>query len=123
MQEHSTLNKLEHYILSGTVDGIEPFYVIYRLTMDEIEEATLDSIIAALIKLIDMEFVNCFIDFHGRKPCENLTEEHLKLHCASRADKELREYPFDINWEYEFHVTKKGRAEERKDIYNEYYPA
>ncbi len=122
MENQGELNRLEHFILSISVDDIEPLYVIYRQAKDDVPGATIDSIISTLIKLTKLGYLECLIDSHGRKLCENITENQLKEHCQGKSEHELRDYPFDKNFEYEFRATRAGRVEESNDIYEEYYP-
>jgi hypothetical protein len=119
-----SLSKFEHYLLSSTLNGLEPLNVLYTDIMNRFPGATLDMIIVALVKLTKMGLVDCYY-YTGKKSsakqhCKALTEEQLRKHCSGRSEEDLRNFP-DKTGDYEFQATQKGREEEAKDIYNAYY--
>lgn len=121
MTEEIVLNRLEHNLLSMQIDDIEPLYVLYADTVRDIEGTTLDLILQALIKLVNLGFSECRLEKDDKlRPCKKLTLEDLKKRFAGQSEEERRKYP-DVP-EYYFEVTEKGRKEDAKDIYAAYYP-
>jgi hypothetical protein len=119
--EKQSLSKIEHYILSDTLNDIEPLNVLYNHFMNEFTNANLDMIIAALVKLTKTGLRECYFEeYRKMKYCKELTEEQLREHCSGRSEEDLRSFP-DKTGEYEFKATQEGRKEEAKDIYNAYY--
>ena len=122
MEEEHYLNRLEHNLLSMQMEDIEPLFVLYAEARRDIEEATLDLVLEALIKLVDMGFSECIIKKGASwQPCEALTLNDLKQRFEGQTEEEKLEYPMHTN-EYYFRITEKGRLEEDKDIYDAYYP-
>jgi len=125
MNNQAVLSKLEHHLLSSMMDDIEPLYVLYAETIRDIEEANLDLILEALVKLTESGFIRCFFEDnkppHARTHCKNLTAAQLKKHCSHRSERELQSYPEHRAGEYEFKATPKGEFEAWKDIYKKYY--
>ena len=122
MGDEQNLNRLEHNLLTSQMDDIEPLFVLYAEARRYIEEATLDLVLEALIKLVDMGFSECIIERGGSlKPYEALTLNDLKQRFEGQTEEEKLEYPMHTH-EYYFKITEKGRLEEAKDIYDAYYP-
>lgn len=119
MQNPQTLNKLEHYLLSMQVDAIEPLYVLYSDAKRDIEGANLDLILEALIKLVQTGFSKCYIGNGDLIPCEKLTLRDLQQRFSDLTEEEKTQYP--THGEYFFEITKKGKEEELKEIYSDYY--
>jgi len=121
MSEGQILNRLEHHLLSIQVDAVEPLYALYADTNRDIEGATLDLILQALVKLVSMGFSKCLLDEDGELvPYKKLTLDDLRRRFAGLSEEERKKYP-NIP-EYFFEITEKGRVEEAKEIYNAYYP-
>ena len=127
MEEHQKLNRLEHFLLSSAMNGLEPLNVMYGEAIDSIPGATLKSIISALVKLINIGLLECYFDNYkkasAKEKCDGLTEEQLELICIGRTEQQLRKYPEDqYGGEYLFLASPRGREEEGRDIYASYYP-
>lgn len=98
--------------------------MLYKDNIDQVEEATLKTIIQALVKLTNEGFVSCsFSEYRkGTRPCPKITEKELREHCRGRSDEDLKIYPDPSSpSDYEFEATFKGRIEEDREIYNIYY--
>lgn len=122
MTKETILSRLEHNLLSMQVDDIEPLYVLYSDTKRDIKGTTLEQILNALIKLVNMGLSECIIKKRGRwQQCKELTVLDLMKRFEGQSEEEKIEYPMSAN-EYYFKVTKKGRLEESKSIYDPYYP-
>lgn len=124
MIKENVLNRLEHLLLSSQVDdNVEPLFVLYGWAKKEIKGVSLDSILKALIKLVDMDFSKCYLVFGAGnwQPVEKLTFKELKKHYEGMTEKERREYPLYIH-EYYFEITEKRKLEEAKAVYDAYYP-
>lgn len=122
MNEEKKLNRLEHHLLSMQMDDIEPLFILYADTMRDIKGANLELILQALIKLVNMGFSKCIQHKWGKwRPCKDLSIEKLRRRFAGLSEQKRRKYP-EYFCEYYFKITQKGRLEEIKDIYNEYYP-
>ena len=115
MSDQTTLNKLEHNLLSSTMNDVEPLYILYHDTMRDVEGASLDAILEALVKLTKIGLLNCFFrddKTNVRRPCKKLTVAELKKHCVGRTEEQLRRYPEpEYGGEYEFEPTPEGRIE------------
>jgi hypothetical protein len=122
MAEERTLNRLEHNLLSMQVDDIEPLFILYAETSRDIEGTTLDLVLQALLKLVDMGFSQCLLGVEGKwEPCHKLTLKDLRLRFAGQSEEEQKEYPMHVD-EYYFKATDQGKVEEAKAIYDVYYP-
>jgi hypothetical protein len=122
MAEEHILNRLEHNLLSRQVDDIEPLFILYADTNRDIEGATLDSILQALVKLVNLGYSQCMKNKEGKwQLCKTLTFEDLKNRFEGQSEEEKKQYPMHVN-EYYFEATEQGRTEEAKEIYNAYYP-
>ena len=98
------------------------FYTLYAGTIRDVEGATLDLVLQALIKLVSLGYTQCIRNEEGTwVPCNNVTFEDLKNRFEGQSEEEKKQYPMHVN-EYYFQITDKGRAEEAKDIYDAYYP-
>lgn len=120
MKRGGMLDKLEYYLLSSTMDDIEPLHMLYKDNIDKVEGATLEAIIKALVKLTNEGMVSCsFSEYRkGSRPCLSITEKELMEHCRGRSDEDLRIYPDPSSpSDYEFEATFKGRIEEDREIY------
>jgi len=126
MNEKQHLSKIEHYLLSATMNDLEPLNVLYNEAMTRVEGASLTRIIQGLLRLHAMGLVSCY--FHDykndqSKPCVTLTAEELERHCSGRSEEQLRLHPTaEYHGEYEFEATPMGREEESRDVYDVYYP-
>ena len=122
MAKERTLSRLEHNLLSMQVDDIEPLYVLYADTSRDIEGTTLDMVLQALLKLVNMGLSQCLLGVEAkRKPYDKLTLKDLKLRFAGQPEEEQKEFPMHTD-EYYFEITERGRVEEAKAIYDVYYP-
>jgi len=103
------------------MDDIEPMFILYA-DENRDEGATLDEVLQALVKLVNLGFSKCRLEENNRigRVCQNLTVDDLKRRFAGQPEKEQKEYP-DVP-EYYFEITEKGRQEEAKEMYEEYYP-
>ncbi len=121
MNTTQLLNRLEHNLLTMQMDDIEPLFVLYRGTIKDIEEVTLDQILEALVKLVNLGFTECKQKKWGKwRPCKNLCVDVLKRRFAGLSEEKKREYPLRVS-EYYFDITEKGRLEEKRDVYDIYY--
>jgi len=121
MTKELTLNSIEHHLLSIQVDDIEPLFILYADTKRDIRGASLDLVLEALMKLIDIGFSECIINRRGRwQQIKNLTLNDLKQRFESQSEEEKLQYPKHTN-EYYFKITENGRIEEAKEIYKTYY--
>jgi len=123
MQQQNVLSEIEFHLLSSTMDDREPLFILYSDMMRRhgAKGANLESILQALVKLVNLGFVKCFFGEGGkRRECDSLSIQDLQKHCSGRTEDELREYPLDSG-EYEFEATPEGRKEEDKEIYQKYY--
>ena len=78
------------------MNDLEPFNVLYRETVDQVEGATLSAIIRALVKLTNEGLVSCsFVEYGigAKQPCPDVTEEELSEHCRGRSEAALRAFP------------------------------
>jgi hypothetical protein len=122
LAEEQILNHLEHNLLSMQVDDIEPLFILYADTIRDVKGATLDTILQALTKLMNLGYTQCTRNEEGTwHPCNNLTFEDLKNRFEGQSEEEKKQYPMHVN-EYYFQITDKGREEEAKTIYDAYYP-
>jgi hypothetical protein len=120
--EGAELNRLEHNILSLLTNFIVPLYAIYADMMRDLDKVSLDTILGALVRLVEMDFAECYmVTDSGPKRIERLTLYDLQQRCSGLSEKELAEYPVYVP-EYEFKITEKGITEETRDIYDAYYP-
>jgi hypothetical protein len=122
MNEKIILDRTEHHLLSMQMDDSEPLFILYADTVRDVEGATLDTVLEALIKLINLGFSKCIQKKWGKwRPCENLTLEILKKRFKGLSEEKKKQYPEYIS-EYYFEITAEGRLEEAKEIYDDYYP-
>jgi hypothetical protein len=122
MNEEKILNRLEHSLLSMQMDDIEPLFILYADTMRNIEGANLELILQALIKLVNIGFSKCIQHKWGKwRPCNDPSIDKLRHRFDGLSEEKRRKYP-EFLCEYYFEITEKGRLEEAKDIYDEYYP-
>ncbi len=117
----ATLNRLEHSILSliQTCTTV-PLYSIYSDMTRDLVGTDLTLVWSASARLLELGLVSAFYVVNSRTRVSRLTAEQLKRYARGRSEDELRKYPLRTG-EYEFTITDKGRAEEAKDIYNDYY--
>jgi hypothetical protein len=118
-----TLSKLEHNLLSMQVNDIEPLFILYADTKRDLPEFTLDDILYALVKLINLGYSQCIQknEEENWSQCNNITFNILRNRFQGQSEKESMEYPKHMN-EYYFKITDIGREEEAKEIYSQYYP-
>ena len=123
MSEESVLNRLEHNLLSMQVNDIEPLFTLYSDTSRDVKGATLNLVLQALIKLINLGYSQCIRNNEEGTwyPCNNVTLGDLKKRFEGQSEEEKKQYPMHVN-EYYFQLTDQGRIEEAKDIYDSYYP-
>jgi len=122
MVKERTLNRLEHSLLSMQVDDIEPLFILYADTIRDIEGTTLDLVLRALVKLVNLGFSRCILEEEGElRPYKKPTFNELKRRFDGLSEEEKKEYPMNRP-EYYFEITEKGRVEEAKEIYDAYYP-
>lgn len=120
--EGATLNRLEHNILSLLTNFTVPLYAIYVDMTRDFNRVSLDTILQALVRLVEIKFAECYVVTDiDPKHTEKLTLDDLQQRCSGLSEKELREYPMHAP-EYEFKITDKGIEEEAKEIYDAYYP-
>ncbi len=117
------LNRIEHHLLSMQCNDIEPLFILYADTKRDIDGTTLDLVLKALLKLVDLGFSECIIhDGEKWKSYRHLTLPDLKKRFEGQTEEEQVEYPMHTD-EYYFKITEKGRKEEAKEIYDSYYPS
>lgn len=120
------LSRLEHFILSSVCDDIEPLHILYADSQRELPNVESGSFIVALQELYRLGLMKpYFFDYerHKYKPLKEVTQESLQKHFSRRSEDKLRQYPDEsFGGEYFFEITEKGREEEAKEIYSEYYP-
>ncbi len=125
MTEERLLNGIEHYLLSLQTFDIIPLYSFYADTFRDVEGpikgATLEIILQALVKLVEMGFSKAYLVDGERQPVEKLTLADLKQHFAGMTEEEKSKYPMYVP-EYYFEITEKGKEEEAKAVYDAYYP-
>lgn len=120
MSKERILNRLEHHLLSMQGNESEPLFILYADTIRDVEGATLDLVLQALIKLVNLGFSKCIlINFGKKQTCESLTFEDLEKRFEGLTEEQKKEYPSGD--EYYFETTDQGRIEEAKEVYNEYY--
>lgn len=122
MIKRTTLNRIEHRLLSMHVDDIEPLFVLYSDTIKYMPNITLHQILNALIKLLEMGFSECMVNKDGKwQECQNITIKDLEERF--KGDKFSNNFIYDPVYanDYYFRITSKGRLEERKKIYDSYY--
>lgn len=113
------LNKLEHFLLSSTMNDSEPLHILYKDSLRKFQVIKFDSFIEALAKLFNLGYVEATIEEMG-EPEKELTKDILLEHYrGGLSEKEINIYP-DVT-EYYFKATQKGREEEAKDMYDKYY--
>lgn len=133
MNEKPLLNRLEHSLLSSTANGDDPLHVLYHDAVRDIAGANLYTVLEAMIKLLDLGFLECRISYFGDwRECVKITFADLERQFESHSAKLLpvpksikhmtNEYVEELANEYYFKITEKGKLEEAKDIYESYYP-
>src|ERR1039458_2425032 len=102
-------------------NDLEPLYILYSDAARDIEDANLDLVLQALIRLVTLGFSRCLQKKHETwRPCKAITLEDLKKRFVGLSDQEKKEYPMNTP-EYYFEITEKGREEEAKQTYDAYY--
>ena len=114
------LTRLEHCLLSRTIDDIEPLHILYKDARRDFKELTFTSFIEALVKLYNLGYVEAIIENIGKPEKEMSKDDLLEHYHGDLTEKEINIYP-DVT-EYYFKATPEGRLEEAKDIYDQYYP-
>jgi hypothetical protein len=121
MSGKKILNRIEHHLLSMQMDDSEPLFVLYSDTIRDIKNATLEKVLESLVKLIELDYSICEQKKWGKwRLCTDITVEKLQKRFEGLSEIKKRQYPEYKN-EYYFKITSKGREEEVKDIYIDYY--
>jgi hypothetical protein len=117
------LDNTEHRLLSMHVDDIEPLFVLYNEIRKSIPRITISLVSKALIKLVNMGFLECFwVTKEKWLKCKSITLNDIEERIKSLTDEENEQYQSIIIDDYYFKITKQGKLEEAKEIYNSYYP-
>lgn len=117
------LSKLEYSIL-GTVtlgpDAMaewEGIHVIYDLARDEFPGVKFSEVVEALVKLLDMGYVECQLEEYFSKPIFKITKEEILDHYGGElTEEDINIYPKEAV--YSFRATKKGREEYENQVYD-----
>jgi hypothetical protein len=120
MKDTKDLSRIEHNLLSMQMEDIEPLFVLYASINRDIEGATLDLILKALIKLVKLDLSHVYIVDTERKLIPKITLKNLKRRFKDLPKQEWGKYPETP--EYYFEITEQGRQEEAKQKYDVYYP-
>ena len=121
------LSELEHSILGTVTLGPETMaewegiHVIYDLARDKFPGVKFSDVVEALVKLINIGYVECRLEEYVSKPIYKITIEEILDHYGGQlSEEDIKVYPKESV--YAFRATKKGRDEYDKDIYDVYYP-
>jgi hypothetical protein len=120
MKDTKDLSRIEHNLLSMQVDDIEPLFILYADTNRDVEGATLELILKALVKLARFGLSQVYIVDTKYKLIPKITFKDLKQRFKDLPKQEWGKYPEAP--EYYFEITEKGRQEEPKPEYDVYYP-
>ena len=114
------LTRLEHFLLSSTMNDSEPLHILYKDALRKFKVVAFNSFIEALVKLFKLGYLETKIEDIGEFETELNKKRLLEHYHGGLSEKEINIYP-DVT-EYYFKVTSKGREEAEKDIYTVYYP-
>jgi hypothetical protein len=121
MNNKLVLNRIEHNLLSMQMDDSEPLFILYADTKRDIEGVTLNDVIQSLMRLVDLGFSECIVHEDGKwNLYKNITTTKLHKRFKGQSEEERIKYPMHTD-EYYFRITPKGRIEEEKEAYNQYY--
>ena len=113
------LSKVEFSIIVETLLRWEPVHVLYKERKEY--GVTFNSLIEALVNLLDLSYVECYAEEDIDRPVAHLTKDELLEHYGGDlSEEEVDKYPNNV--EYYFKATQKGEDEALKDIYDTYYP-
>ncbi len=119
------LSRLEHLLLGTMCNEMEPLHALYADSTKEIEGVTVEGVIDGLLHLCQLGLARPYFysETTGKyEPLAKLAREELLKHCAGRTGKELGRWPDEaFKGEYFFEITEKGREEEAREVYSEYY--
>ena len=119
------LSRLRHLLLSTMCNDIEPLHALQSDASREIQGVSVEEVVDGLLSLCQLGLVKpYFFDEATGKydPLAKLTKGDILKHCAGRTLEELVKWPGEASdGEYFFEITKKGRKEEARETYAEYY--
>jgi len=99
----------------------ERINVVFKDTRRDFPDVTFEQMVEVLVMLLDMGYVDCYMEVESSPVTELHKEEMLEYYGGGLNEREIEIYP-KVPAHY-FHVTQKGREEEDKDIYDVYYPS
>jgi len=121
------LSELEHSILGTVTLGPETMaewegiQIIYKLARYSFPGVKFADVVEALVKLLDMSYVECQLEEYFSKPIFKITKDEILNHYGGDlTEEDINVYPKEAV--YAFRATKKGREEYKKDLYDVYYP-
>ena len=121
------LSELEHDVLGTVTLGPEAMaewegiHIIYRLARYVFPEVKFSDVVEALVKLLNMNYVECQLEEYISKPITQVTKEDiLDLYGGYLTEEDIKIYPREPV--YAFRATAKGREEYANSTYDIYRP-
>jgi hypothetical protein len=98
-------------------------YILYKDLKRDVSRTTTDQFLKALVKLLVLGFSECITKEKEQwQICSDMNLVKLRERLAfDMTDQRLLFDPFQIDDIY-FKITPQGRIEEKKKIYDSYYP-